>query len=96
MDYEKMSIEELRDVVLKRDKELQQMKESNKMFEENLKTKDEEINGYLNDIKELKLKNYDLFIQIPKVNDVVKEENTIDDNTISLNDITNNLIEGME
>lgn len=96
MDYEKMSIEELRDVVLKRDKELQQMKENNKMFEENLKSKDEEINNYLNDIKELKLKNYDLFIQIPKVNDIVKEENTIDDNIISLNDITNNLIEGME
>lgn len=96
MEYDKMSIEELRDVVLKRDKELQKMKESNKIFEETLKSRDEEINGYLNDIKELKLKNYDLFIQIPKVNEVVKDETPVEEQALNLNDITNNLIEGME
>ena len=96
MEYDKMSIEELRDVVLKRDKELQKMKESNKIFEETLKSRDEEINSYLNDIKELKLKNYDLFIQIPKVNEVVKEEKPVEEQALNLNDITNNLIEGMK
>lgn len=96
MEYDKMSIEELREVVLKRDKELLKMKESNKIFEETLKSRDEEINSYLNDIKELKLKNYDLFIQIPKVNEVVKEDKPVEEQALNLNDITNNLIEGME
>ena len=71
------------------------MKAGQKIFEESLKSKDEEINSYLNDIKELKLKNYDLFIQIPKVNEV-KEQAPVVEETITLNDITNNLIEGME
>ena len=95
MDYDKMSIEDLREVILQRDQELEKMKAGQKIFEESLKSKDEEINSYLNDIKELKLKNYELFIQIPKVNEV-KEQAPVVEETITLNDITNNLIEGME
>ncbi len=95
MEYDKMSIEELREIILKRDNELLKMQESNKIFEDSLKSKDEEINSYLNDIRELKLKNYDLFIQIPKIKEVKKEEPVVDD-TLNLSDITNNLIEGME
>ena len=96
MKYEDMNVEELRAEIVKRDKELQKAKESNKIFADSLKTKDEEINSYLNDIKELKLKNYDLFIQIPKVDNAKPVEENKVDNILSINDITNNLMEGME
>lgn len=95
MDWEKMNIEELRDEIIKKTKELEKAQEVNKIFEESLKAKDSEINSYLNDIKELKLKNYDLFIQIPKVTEQ-KKLNDEEEETISLNDITNNLIERMD
>lgn len=90
-----MSEEELREKIL----QLENEKENNINELEIIKTKYEELENTLNlkddEIKNLKLKNYELFTQIPKFDSATTNTDSKEDvKILSINELTNILKKG--
>ena len=87
-----MNEEEMREYILKLENENKILSETN----ESLQVQGEEYKGQLehkdNEIKELKLKNYELFTQVTTY--VAPKEEVKEEKIFSINEITNKLIKG--
>ena len=87
--YDDLTIEDLRQVILERDKTLSEANKEVEIYKEQITNKDSEITKLGDTISDLKQKNYDLFIQIPQtVNNNEQNKNEVNtNNDVSVFDI---------
>ena len=91
-----MNEEELRAEVTRLTNENKSLTDKYNILNEQIKTKDDEINSLNSTVSDLKQKNYDLFIQLPNNINADKESNipTQSENTISTADVISQLLGG--
>lgn len=86
-----MNEEELRAEVTRLENENKDLQGKIGAFQTSIEEKDKLIKEHENSIKDLKLKNYDLFIQIPKAKAPEPSQESQEESTMSLHDVINNM-----
>ena len=89
-----MTEEQMREIISNQQDEINQYKLTIEALETKTNTSDETIEKLNNQIKELKIKNHDLFLKVVQEPIIQPKEEQIKEPVQSLSDLTNKLIWG--
>ena len=90
-----MTEEQMRELISNQQEEINQYKLTIEALETKTTTSDETIEKLNNQIKELKVKNHDLFLKVVQEPIVQQKEETTKEPVQSLSDLTNKLLGGI-
>ena len=90
-----MTEEQMREIISNQQDEINQYKLTIEALETKTNTSDETIEKLNNQIKELKIKNHDLFLKVVQEPIVQSKEEPTKESVVSLSELTNKLLGGI-